>query len=169
MVIYAGTQGAIMIDIAAIKARADKAIGAFITCVAGDGKPYVKFQFRELKAAQDFHGAVIDGSTDIPALIAALEASETARVKAEQEVEVRLSEIQAQADFIEKVQGEREQWKASDATRVSSITALEQERDALKKALTAVRDDLQVRAVKNVVAVGVSVWIEVNTALESKP
>ena len=89
------------LDIAAIKARAEKATGAFITCVAGDGKPYVKFQFKELKAAQSFYAAFFDGRTDIPALIAALEASETARVKAEQERDALKEALTNSCDLLE--------------------------------------------------------------------
>lgn len=73
-----------MIDITAIKARADKAVGAFITCVSGDGKPYVKFRFEALKDAQEFHRNTVT-TQDVPALIAALEASESSRVKEERE------------------------------------------------------------------------------------
>ena len=129
MVIYAGTQGAIMIDIAAIKARADKATaGGWI--VIETTHPYKFTPSRPEFKGEGFHverriatawdhpqlkdkyplvniatgigtpesGAVhmcsieaddadfiAHARTDIPALIAALEASEAARVKAEQE------------------------------------------------------------------------------------
>ena len=32
---------------------------AFMLCVAGDGAPYVKVQFRDLERAQAFHSALI--------------------------------------------------------------------------------------------------------------
>lgn len=122
------------LDIAAIKARKDKASGAFITCVAGDGKPYVKFQFRELKAAQDFHGAVINGRTDIPDLIAALEASETARVKAEQELRRAKNTMRIDKLVIGYLKQKREEYRngASKKRKAAAdrITALEAERDA---------------------------------------
>lgn len=120
---------------------------------------------------------------DIPDMIAALEASEAARVKAEQALRTvqnaaktlaysrdsELQHLRENGTYDHKLRAEHDSLIDRDALMTDRITALEQERDALKKALTAVRDDLQVRAVKNVVAVGVSVWIEVNTALEAKP
>jgi hypothetical protein len=32
---------------------------AFMLCVVGDGDPYVKVQFRDLKRAQEFHSVLI--------------------------------------------------------------------------------------------------------------
>lgn len=32
---------------------------AFITCIAGDGDPYVKIQFKTLQTAHEFHGQLI--------------------------------------------------------------------------------------------------------------
>ena len=32
---------------------------AFITCVSGDGRPYVKVQFQELRDAQEFHSFLV--------------------------------------------------------------------------------------------------------------
>lgn len=89
-----------MIDITAIKARADKAVGAFITCVSGDGKPYVKFRFEALKDAQEFHRNTVT-TQDVPALIAALEASESSRVKEERERDALKDALTNSCDLLE--------------------------------------------------------------------
>jgi hypothetical protein len=34
-------------------------LGAFVTSVAGDGKPYVKIQFETLDAMQDYYGRLV--------------------------------------------------------------------------------------------------------------
>ena len=191
-----------MIDIPAIKARADKATddrfslagtyfdhatnmwmsGVHIDGHGGSG-PAIVIKGNSVEFCNALRDFIAHARTDIPALIAALEASEAARVKAEQALRTvqnaaktlaysrdsELQHLRENGTYDHKLRAEHDSLIDRDALMTDRITALEQERDALKKALTAVRDDLQVRAVKNVVAVGVSVWIEVNTALEAKP
>ena len=55
--------------IAEIRAQSESLRAAFMTCVAGDGKPYVKIQFQSLTNAQDCH-SVISG---IPFLLAEID------------------------------------------------------------------------------------------------
>ena len=51
--------------------HAEKSLAsAFITCVAGDGKHYVKFQFKTLKEAQDYHSFVVTHGQKVQSLVA---------------------------------------------------------------------------------------------------
>lgn len=106
------------------------------------------------QANMDF---IAHARTDIPALIAALEASEAARVKAEQERDaargkhfkstihngVSAQFLKHDAKRITALEQERDElrrqvtyWQAQTLERSGNISALERERDALKDALT---------------------------------
>ena len=79
-----------------------------------DGSPWITFVKIEPNDA-DF---IAHARTDIPALIAVIEASEAARVKAEQERDAEARK--------------RQEWQDRSIFGDKRITALEQERDALK-------------------------------------
>lgn len=51
------------------------AFNGFITCVSGDGDPYVKVQFRDLREAQSFHRALLSA---IPAMMSPTRPAEQA-------------------------------------------------------------------------------------------
>jgi len=153
------------LDIAAIKARADKATndrfslagtyfdhvtnmwlsGVHIDGHGGSG-PAIVIKGNSVEFCNALRDFIAHARTDIPALIAALEASEAARVKAEQALRTvqnaaktlehlrdgELQHLRENRTYDHKLRSEHDSLIERDALMTDRITDLEQEWDALK-------------------------------------